>query len=112
MSDFEENLNKVLADPVQMEKLAEIAKSFMGGSGGDAPAGEASASPLGNLDPKMLGIIGKLMGEYNAGSDKQALLAAISPYLKDSRRSKIEQAAQMAKLARLAKLAMTEFGGV
>ncbi|MDR0838205.1 MAG: hypothetical protein LBN99_01025 [Oscillospiraceae bacterium] len=110
MSDFEDTLNKVLSDPEQMAKIAEIAKSFAQPQP-DGEAGSGDASPLSSLDPKMLGLIGKLMGEYNAGSDKEALLRALTPYLKDSRRGKIERAAEMAKLARLAKLAMTEFGG-
>ena len=111
MSDFEETLNKVLSDPSQMEKIAELAKSLSGGdtAGSAAQTAGEGASPLTGLDPKMLALVGKLMSEYNAGSDKAALLAAISPFVKDSRRSKIEQAAQLAKLARLAKIAMAEF---
>jgi|GEM_PF-2377329 len=111
MSDFQGTLNKVLADPEQMEKLAGIAKSLMGDGKTDssgAAAGAVGFDPSA-LDPKMMSLMMKLMQEYNSGSDKEALLAAIKPFLKDSRRSRIEQAAQMAKLARLAKVAMANF---
>ena len=115
MSDFQESLNALLADPAQMEKLVGLAKSIAGdgaqSDGAASDGGETAAFNAAGIDPKMLGMLGKMMGEYNAKSDKQALIAAIAPFLKDSRRSKIEQAAQMARLARLAKLAMTELNG-
>jgi len=114
MSDFQESLNALLADPAQMEKLVGLAKSIAGDgtqTDGTTDGGAVGgSSPLDGLDPRMLGMLGKMMSEYSAKSDKQALIAAITPFLKDSRRSKIEQAAQMAKLARLAKLAMMQFG--
>lgn len=120
MTDFENTLNQLLSDPEQMEKLMGVAKAFMNssdsGSGESEPRQPAGApadiaSLLGSLDPKLIGVIGKLMGEYNSGSDKEALLHAISPYLKAERRTQFERATEMAKLARIAKVAMNELGG-
>ena len=34
MSEFEDKLNSVLGDPAQMEKIANLAKTLMGGDGG------------------------------------------------------------------------------
>jgi hypothetical protein len=116
MSDFQDTLDKLLSDPEQLEKLAGIAKALVppgeahadaAGPGGAPPSAE---SWLSALDPKTIGLIGRLMGEYNAKNDKEALLRALTPYLKETRRGKIEQAAKMAKLARLARLAITELG--
>ncbi|MDR2421737.1 MAG: hypothetical protein LBD49_06520 [Oscillospiraceae bacterium] len=112
MSDFQDSLEKLLADPEQMEKIAGIAKSLTGGAAETPGTPDAPRlSPLSSLDPETIGLIGRLMGEYNAKNDKEALLRAITPYLKESRRGKVEQAAKMAKLARLARLAVTELGG-
>ena len=125
MTDFENTLNQLLSNPEQMEKLMGVAKAFVLSS--DDAAGESRSegvreaagerrtdaiSALAGLDPKLIGVIGKLMGEYNSGSDKEALLHAISPYLKAERRSQFERATEMAKLARLARVAMSEFGGL
>ena len=120
MSDFENVLNQLLSDPAQMEKLMGVAKTLGnfsdGENGGGAPEFHEerrldAASALSGLDPKLIGMVGKLMGEYNSGSDKETLLHAISPYLKAERRGRFERAAEMAKLARLARAAMSELGG-
>jgi len=114
MSGFEDTLNQLLSNPEQMEKLMGVAKTFMQSSGEPSGADVTTDStpPLAGLDPKLLALIGKLMGQYNAGSDKETLLRAISPYLKAERREQFERAAEMAKLARLAKTAMSELGGL
>ncbi|MDR2615730.1 MAG: hypothetical protein LBC28_04030 [Oscillospiraceae bacterium] len=125
MSDFQETLNKLLSDPEQMGRLAELAKTFAQGQPvqSDPPTAEegldalpsgapsAGASLFSALDPKTLGFIGRLVGEYGAKSDKEALLRASTPYVKEPRRGKIEQAARLAKLARLARMALTELSG-
>ncbi|MDR0447012.1 MAG: hypothetical protein LBH17_08360 [Oscillospiraceae bacterium] len=125
MSDFQDTLDKLLSDPEQMEKIAGIAKALTQGApegaGTDSGAGmptdvptdviSSGASLLSSLDPKTIGLIGKLIGEYNSKNDKEALLRAITPYLTETRRGKIEQAAKMAKLARIARVAMMELGG-
>ena len=116
MTDFENTLNQLLSDPEQMEKLMGVAKAFIGSSDNEttpanAAAGEAP-SAISGLDPKIIGIIGKLMGEYNSGGDKETLMRAISPYLEAERRQQFERATEMAKLARMAKTAMGELGGL
>ena len=53
MSELEDKINGILGDPVQMEKIAGLAKSLMGGSdSGDAPA-EKTKSAGGGLDSLM-----------------------------------------------------------
>ena len=123
MSEFEDKINKILSSPEELEKIMSMAKSLSGSLGEPAeetekkPAGipdiSSLGSLLGNMDPKMLGVIGRLFGEYSSKSsdDKAGLITALKPYLKEDRREKIDQAAQMAKLARLARLAFTEFSG-
>lgn len=50
MSELEDKINGILGDPAQMEKIAGLAKSLMGG--GDAPA-EKTKSAGGGLDSLM-----------------------------------------------------------
>lgn len=124
MSELEDKLNKILSSPADMEKIMGIARSFSGSSGAqtsaESPTGGAPAVPdlasmasvLKDIDPKMMGLMGRLIGEYTSGkNDKAVLLNAIKPYLKEDRRSKIDKAAELAKLARLAKVAFREFSG-
>ena len=109
MSEFEDKLNSVLGDPAQMEKIANLAKTLMGGDGG---AQEPSPEPSGGLDsdPGHLSRIGRLM--TGGGDDnKQRLLQAMEPYLSEKRRGKMDKALKIARLARIAKAAMGEEGG-
>jgi hypothetical protein len=125
MSEFEDRLNSILSSPEEMEKILNIARSFSGSvenEGGTqqqaAPAGDPSgslgsiSSALSGMDPKMLGMLGRLMSEYSSGgNDKTTLLEAMKPYVRESRYSQIERAAQIAKLARIARVAFSEFSG-
>ena len=107
MSEFEDKLNSVLGDPAQMEKIANLAKTLMGGDGG---AQEPSPEPFGGLDidPGLISRIGRLM---NGDDNKQRLLQAMEPYLSEKRRGKMDKALKIARLARIAKAAMGEEGG-
>lgn len=122
MSEFEDKLNKILSSPGDMEKIMGIAKSLSGSEGAKPDDGEPSggggldigslSSMLGNLDPKIMRLIGRMAGEYSSkGGDKTALITAIKPYLKEDRREKIDKAAEIAKLAHLARVAFSEFSG-
>ena len=126
MSELEDKINSILSSPAELEKIMGIARSLSGtlGAGTAQETGnEASppaqnidfssiASMLGNIDPKTLGIITRIMGEYSSpADDKHALLSAIKPYLKEERREKVDQAFELAKLAKLAKIAFSEFSG-
>ena len=129
MGEFEDRINSVLNDPEQMDKIANLAKSLMGGDGQSTDAGDGGMmgklselargfsgggsavqeSPA--IDPAMLGKIGRLMKAGNAqNSNERALLEAMKPYLTEKRRQKMDRALQLAKLARIARIAMGEMG--
>ena len=129
MSEFEDRINSVLNDPEQMDKIANLAKSLMGGDGqktapGDGgmmgklgelakslAGGPASGRDGTEIDPAMLGKIGRLMNAGNArSSNERALLEAMKPYLTEKRRQKMDRALQLARLARIARIAMGEMG--
>jgi len=124
MSEFEDKLNKVLSSPEDMEKIMGLARSLSGSKensgeqktddkrSGDGNDPSSLISSLGKLDPKMLGLVGKLFSEYSGGhDDKAALLAAIRPFVKEDRRGQIDKASEIARLAKLAKIAFSEFSG-
>ena len=106
MNELEDRINSVLNDPSQMEKLANIAKSIMGGS----QSAEVPSAP--DIDPALIARIGSIMsrGESKSSKDKK-LLEAMRPYLSEKRRSKMDKALRIAKLAGIAEIAMTELGG-
>jgi hypothetical protein len=133
MSEFEDKISKILSSPEDMEKIMSMAKSFSSSLGTEkedtASAEENSGVPdlgaltsmlgggsvgdlLGNMDPKVFGIIGRVLSEYSSKTnDKTDLISAVKPYLKEDRREKIDKATDMARLARLARLAFSEFKG-
>lgn len=118
MSEFEERLNSILNDPEQFGKITEMAKSLMeGGDNGSAEPAEP-LQPQGilpdfGLDLNLLTKVGKMMNGAGGDGNSQhrALLEAMTPYLAEKRRRRMEQALKMAKMAKLAKLAFAEFGG-
>ena len=97
MSELEDKINGILGDPAQMEKIAGLAKSLMGG--GDDPADKAKSTgggldslmqSLGGgdsaIDPAMLARLSRALSS-GAGEKKQerALLEAMKPYLSEKR---------------------------
>ena len=109
MSELEEQISSILSDPAQMDRIAQMARSLMGG-GDEAPP--AADSPLPELgDPALLGRLSGLLRSAQAGDSRQeALLAAMKPYLSPGRREKMDRAVKLARMARLAQLAMGEGG--
>lgn len=110
MGELEEKLNSILSSPKDMEKIMEIAR----GLSGAAPKQEEAKTkpPFGELDPKMLGVMTRLMKEYTTTkSDKTALLSAMKPYVKSENRGALDKANEILKLTRIAKVAFSEFGG-
>jgi len=120
MGELEEKLNSILSSPAEMEKLMGIARSLAGSAGMSSSAAEAqknngsptsTVSALGNIDPKMLGLMTRLATEYSSGkNDKEPLLDAMKPYLREERYGAIDRAAKIAKLAHIARAALNELG--
>ena len=60
MGDLEEQLNSILSDPKQMEQIAGLARSLMGGEGGTQSAQMPELGELG-IDPGMLAKLTRAM---------------------------------------------------
>lgn len=123
MSEFEDKLGAILSNPDAMGQIMSLAQSLGGGQGdrqpdsspeGDAPppssGGGDLLSSLGNLDPRILQAGMKLFSEYNTGDNRNAaLLAALRPFVKESRYAKVDRAVQVAKLSRIIRVALEFF---
>ena len=106
MGELEDQLNSILSDPKQMEQIAGLARSLMGG--GEAKAAPEPGEP--GVDPGQLQRLMQAMKGGDSGR-AQALLKAMAPYLSEKRRGKVDRALQIARLARIARLAMETGGG-
>ena len=127
MGDFEEKLNAILSNPDAMAQVASLAQSLGAGAPPSSPAAgageqreqappppaaETAAPDLGNLssllgqiDPVMIQRLLPLAQELNSPQDHQRrqFLYALRPYLRESRRDKIDRALQIAKMLHLGK---------
>lgn len=103
MSDWEEQLNSILGDPGQMERIAGLARSLMGGADPAADTPEAS---------ELSGAASLLQAAMGGGRDKvQALLEAMEPWLTEKRQTKLARARKLARMVKLAERAMGESAG-
>lgn len=127
MNELEGMINGLMSNPEEMQKIMDIANSIMGGqnqngNGGDggntqntnsastpasggAPGGLGSIlGNLGNIAPALGKAASALKSGQSrgngggAGGDKAALIEALKPFLSESRRGKLDRAAQMAKV--------------
>lgn len=123
MSEFEDKLQSILANPDAMSQIMSIAQSISGSASNNQPDTEIlpqeDAHPVdhGNLssvfdslDPRLLQLGMTLLSEYNRqDDDKIALLTALHPFIKENRYAKLDQAIQIAKLARVIRVALNSF---
>ena len=121
MGELEDKINSVLSDPEQLSEITRLAQTLMGGGQEDRAWGGGSFSPSAQpassglfdqlgLDGDVLKKIGRAMN-MSSGSNSQALLEAMKPYLSDKRKTKMDKAIKLARLAKLAGFAMGEMGG-
>lgn len=114
MSELEDKISGILNNPVEMEKIAQLASQFLGGdkaeSANDHAQNAGFDSPF-PFDGQMLARISSLMSSGQRGSDSAALLRAMAPYLRGERREKMEKAIRFAKMAKIAGIAFKEYGG-
>ena len=128
MGDFEEKLNHILSNPQAMEQIMSLANSIAGppgqggqeGQGADSPAseqGQPSSAPMGalgglgdllsGLDAGAMGKVMELFSVYQQqGDEKAQLLAALKPFLRPERQSRLEQARRITRMSRVIRTAL------
>ena len=95
MDDLSEKLNSILSDPQSLNRIREMAEGLLG----DQKPTEQN--PLGDIDiTKIMSIVGKIK---NSGlSQREKLLLALRPHLKEERRERLDTAVKILKLIELA----------
>ena len=124
MNEWEEKLNTLLSDPDAMSQVVNMAQALSAQMGGNAPQGEGNAAPpppsqntspppdagnpfsqFGSIDPELLQRLIPVIKQMNRpeSSETSAFLYALRPFLKPSRRDKVDRAVQLARMIHLAK---------
>lgn len=133
MDGFDEKLQKLLNDPQALARVAQLAQGLQSPQsesvaevetepaappavGSGAPGGLESLGGLGELlsglDPKLLGGIMELAGEFGKKDDRRiALLNALRPYVRAERSAKMDRAAELVQLARVIRRGLGLLGG-
>ena len=123
MAELEEKLSAILGDPQAMGQIMALARSLSGEEArpeGEQPPqarpeeggpgmgeGPDLASALGQLDPELVRTGMRLLtGAREAESRSAALLSALRPFLKESRRARLDRALELAQVIRLVRTAM------
>ena len=118
MNDWEEKLNTLLSDPEAMAQVVGMAQTLSQQFGGGASPSGAQSEPqgggnplgmLGNIDPALLTRLIPVLQQINRSesSEASAFLYALRPFLKPSRRDKVDRACQLARVIHLAKTFLT-----
>lgn len=127
MDDLEGKFSQLLSDPAKLAEVMNMAQSLMGQLGQSAPAAEATqaaapqastvtgaapapqeqAAPAVNLEQAMPSSVMTMLQQANNLDGKEAaLFNALKPFLKPSRREKIDKAMRIARLSHLAGFAL------
>ncbi len=125
MAEFEDKLSAILGNEAAMGQIMALAQSFSGAGEPSTPPltpsnpeeGYVPVSPsnplsmLGDLDPRLVQLGMRLLGEYQGeNSQTMALLAAIRPFLRPERYEKVDRAIQLARLSRVVKVLFQTLG--
>ena len=94
MDDLQSVLKSLLDDPQELEKLAQTASSFLQSDVPDSPP----AFPD-------LNQVKAIMQKMDTG-ETQSLVRALSPFLSDARRKRLERASRIAQLSSIAELTL------
>ena len=119
MGELDEKLSAILGNPQAMGQIMALAQS-LGGQGETETAaekkedsgGQKEDQPLfemGGIDPRLMQVGMRVLQEYQRGDDKKtALLAALRPFVKETRYEKLDRAIQIARLSHVARVAFEE----
>lgn len=119
MGEFEEKLNAILSNPEAMAQVASLAQSLGQQQPQESPPAQQQSSPPSSgaesglgLDPALLQKVLPLLTELNdnRADERAQLLYALRPFLKESRRDKVDQALRAARILHLGKRFLGRLG--
>lgn len=97
MSELEEKLGQVLANPQMMQQIMSLAQS-LGANSQEKPPEPEKQMP----DVSMIQNLAGLAGSTGVDPNQKALLRALTPYVSRDRVHKLERAMEAARMAQLA----------
>lgn len=106
-------LESILSNPVQMEKIANMAQTLMGDpQAGQAPSDsnhrqEKTSEAAGSI----FSMLGKAFGGERSKSRSTQLLLAMRPYMRPEKQEKLDRAIKIAEIVHIATYVMKEYGG-
>lgn len=106
MEDLESKISDILSDPDAMAGILSMAKSLGLGAPEPEETPESSETDCGLSDT----VSGLLSAAGHLNGKQTALLQALRPFLKESRRKKIDRAIQAARISRIAGYAIKNLG--
>ena len=98
-NELEEKLSSILSNPEMMQKIQSMAQ-VLGQATPAGPAGQEQKTP--DVDLGMIQKLSSLAGQTGIDRNQQSLLAALRPYMSQTKVTKLENAMRAAKMARLA----------
>lgn len=101
MSELEEKLGGILSNPQIMQQIAAMAQT-LGKTSIEQPVSQPKQPTPSLPGPAMLQGLSKMLQTSQVDQQQQELLHALSPFLSQSRISKLERAMRAAKMAGLA----------
>lgn len=120
MNDWEEKLNTLLSDPDAMAQVVNMAQTLSSQMGGNSLHSSDNAAPpppdagnpfsqFSSIDPELLQRLIPVLKQMNRSesSETSAFLYALRPFLRPSRRDKVDRAVQLARMIHLAKTFLT-----
>lgn len=96
MSELEDKLGSVLANPQLMQQIMSMAQSLGSSQAPEEPK-QPSAPSL--PDPQLMQSLAGIARQGSVTSNQQALLSALTPYLSRDRVSRLERAMRAAGMA-------------
>lgn len=100
MSELEDKLSAILANPQMMQQIMSLAQTMGSDHSEPQKKQELAANP--GIDPAMLKKLSGIASQGTVDRDQQALLNALSPFLSRERVSKLERAMRAARIAGVA----------
>lgn len=119
MSNMDETIGRILADPDSMAQIQALAQSLGLSQTQNAPPEETAKPPEAPAPPPnsdtqsdfARSIFSLMQQARQTDARQEALLCALKPYLRPERRESLDRAAQLARLSGLAGAALGRYGG-
>ncbi len=101
MSEMENKLASILGDPQMMQQIMSMAQALSASASTPEPP-KNSAPETPGIDPALLRSLAGMAQGSQVDENQQHLLAALCPYMSQTKVHKLEKAMRAAKLAGLA----------